>query len=119
MWQAMLFHFSCVKHLGQPPVIVVHHDGEPLLGGFELIANRGGRIQAAPNYRVHQGVSYPPRNTAGSLRDVETEAEFIFLCDPDMLFLRSVDLQEYTPSEREVSFDEVPYLIPARAEFAG
>jgi hypothetical protein len=119
MWQAMLFHFSCVKHLGQAPVIVVHHDGEPLLGGYELIANRGGDIQAAPNYRAHQGVSYPPRNTAGSLRHVETDAEFIFLCDPDMLFLRSVALEQYTLAENQISFDEVPYLTPFKAEFAG
>jgi hypothetical protein len=50
---------------------------------------------------------------------VETEAEFIYLCDPDMLFLRPVRLEEFAPGENQISLDEVSYLTPAKAEFAG
>lgn len=117
MWQAMLFHFSCVKHQGQVPTIVVHHDGEPLLPGFELIARQGGRVQTAPNYGVHKGVCYPPRNTAGSLQHIQTEADYIFLCDPDMIFLRPIEFKKQPLNSNQISFDEVGYLVPDRAEF--
>ena len=30
-WQAMLFHFSCLKHTGRAPIIVVHGDEPELL----------------------------------------------------------------------------------------
>ncbi len=119
MWQAMLFHFSCVKHLGKIPTIVVHHDGEPLLPGFTLIAEHGGKIQTAPNYRVHKGVDYPPRNSAGTLKQLQTTAEYIFLCDPDMLFLRAIPFEEYVIKESQITFDTVNYLIPKKAEFEG
>ncbi|MBS0262497.1 MAG: hypothetical protein JSS02_11150, partial [Planctomycetes bacterium] len=119
MWQAMLFHFSCVRYQGQVPTIVVHHSGEPLLTGFRLIEKLGGRIQAAPNYRAHQGVSYPPRNTAGTLRHVSTAADFIFLCDPDMIFLRHIPLEDFVVARDEISFDKVSYIVPDKAEFAG
>lgn len=119
MWQAMLFHFSCVKHLGQVPTIVVHHDGEPLLPGFTKIAERGGRIQMAPNYRVYHGVDYPPRNSAGSLKQLRTNADYIVLCDPDMIFLRPFPFEEYRLRDNQISFDEVNYLIPQKAEFDG
>lgn len=119
MWQAMLFHYSCVKHLGQAPVIMVHHDGEPLLGGFALISEQGGNVQAAPNYRIHKGVDYPPRNTAASLKHLQTDADFIFLCDPDMLFLRPFSLDQFALSDQQISFDEVNYLVPHKAEFNG
>lgn len=119
MWQAMLFHYSCVKHLGQVPTIVVHHDGEPLLPGFERIAQRGGRIQAAPNYRAHKGVDYPPRNSAGSLLQLQTDADFVFLCDPDMIFLHRIPFEKYLLREDQISFDAVEYLIPKKAEFEG
>lgn len=119
MWQAMLFHFSCVKHLGQAPTIVVHHDGEPLLWGFESIARQGGRVQAAPNYRIHKGVDYSPRNTAGSLKHLKTSADYIFLCDPDMIFLRPISFEDFRLRDDQISFDKVDYLVPKKAEFSG
>ncbi len=119
MWQAMLFHYSCVKYLGQTPTIVVHHDGERLLPGFELIIKHGGRIQTAPNYRAHKGVDYPPRNTAGTLLRLQSAADFVVLCDPDMIFLRPVRYQDLLADDNQISFDEVSYLVPAKAEFEG
>ncbi len=112
VWQAMLFHFSCVKHLGRPPIVVVHKHDEPLLPGFERIRASGGIVQTAPNYRDLNGILYPPRNTAGSLRHVETDADFIVLCDPDMLFLQPLPFDDLTLTGRQVSFDFVGYLAP-------
>lgn len=112
VWQAMLFHFSCVKHLGRPPIVMVHKQDEPLLPGFERIRATGGMVQVAPSYRELNGVSYPPRNTAGSLRHVETDADYIVLCDPDMLFLQPLPLKELTLTERQISFDFCGYLQP-------
>lgn len=112
VWQAMLFHFSCLKSLGRPPIVMVHKGDEPLLPGFERIRETGGRVQTAPNYRNLHGVHYPPRNTSGSLRHVETDAEFLVLCDPDMLFLQPLPFDELTLTDRQISFDFVGYLDP-------
>ncbi len=118
VWQAMLFHYSCVTHLGRPPIVVVHkHDDEPLLPGFERIRASGGIVQIAPSYRHVRGVLCPPRNTAGSLRHVETDADFIVLCDPDMLFLQPLPFDELTLTSRQVSFDFCGYLDPEAAVY--
>lgn len=116
-WQAMLFHFSCLKHLGQPPIVMVHKHDEPLLPDFDRIRESGGRVQTAPNYRDLNGVSYAPRNTAASLRHVETDADDIVLCDPDMIFLQSLPLDELRLSGRQVSFDYCGYLNPDAAVY--
>lgn len=116
-WQAMLFHYSCVKHLGRPPIIVVHKDDEPLLAGFERIQASGGRIQIAPNYRIENGVHYPPRNTAGTLRHVEADADYLVLCDCDMIFLQSLPFDDLMLTSRQVSFDYVGYLIPDAPQY--
>lgn len=116
VWQTMLFHYSCVTHLGCPPIVVVHQQGEPLLPGFERIRATGGRLQLAPNYRNSHGIYYPPRNTAGSLKHVETDAEYIVLCDSDMLFLQPLPFDELTLSNRQISFDFVGYLQPDAPE---
>ncbi len=111
-WQAMLFHYSCLKQHGRPPIVMVHKQDEPLLPGFERIRASGGIVQTAPSYREIDGVHYPPRNTAGSLRHVETDADYIVLCDPDMLFLQPLPFQELTFTNRQVSFDFAGYLEP-------
>ncbi len=116
-WQAMLFHFSCVRHLGRPPIVMVHKHDEPLLPGFERIRATGGMVQTAPSYRDVGGVHYPPRNTAGSLRHVQTDADYIVLCDPDMIFLQPLPFEELTLTERQVSFDFVGYLEPDAAVY--
>lgn len=111
-WQAMLFHFSCLKHLGQPPIVMVHKLDEPLLPDFDRIRETGGQVQTAPNYRDLDGVSYAARNTAASLRHVETDADYIVLCDPDMIFLQPLPLDKLRLSSRQISFDFCGYLNP-------
>jgi hypothetical protein len=110
VWQAMLFHSSCVRHLGQAPIVMVHTDGLPLLSGFERIRATGGRIETAPDYRQLHGVNYPPRNTAATLRHVQTDADYIVLCDPDMVFLQPLPWQELSLGSSQISFDFVGYL---------
>ncbi len=117
VWQAMLFHYSCLTVTGQAPVIMVHGDGEPLLDGFTLIERYGGRIQQAPNYRWNDGVHYPPRNTAASLLHVDIDADVIVLCDPDMIFLHDPALDRIAIDDDQVSFDRLTYLDLDRTEF--
>ena len=112
VWQAMLFHASCVRHLGQVPIVMVHTDGQPLLAGFNRIRDAGGHIQTAPDYRRVNGVNYPPRNTAATLRHVQTDAEYIVLCDADMVFLQPLPWHELTLGEHQISFEFVGYIDP-------
>lgn len=110
VWQAMLFHASCVRHLGRAPIVMVHNDGRPLLDGFEKIRAAGGRIQTAPDYRVVNGVNYPPRNTAATLKHVVADSDYLVLCDPDMVFLQPLPWKRLALDDRQVSFDFVGYL---------
>ena len=105
-----------MTHLGRPPIVVVHKQDEPLLPGFERIRETGGRLQFAPTYRDLHGVHYPPRNTAGSLKHVETDADYIVLCDSDMLFLQPLPFDELKLSKRQISFDFCGYLQPDAPE---
>ena len=116
-WQAMLFHFSCWTHERQAPLVVVHQGDEPLLEGFERIAAAGGRVQAAPNFRNVDGYIYPPRNTPATLRFAETEAEYVVLCEPDMVFLQSMRLEQLGMTPKRVSFDRLNYLDANREEY--
>ena len=111
VWQAMLFHASCLRVTGQAPIVVVHTNGQPLLKGFEKIRAAGGRIQTAPDYRQIGGVNYPPRNTAASLRHVQVDAaDYVVLCDPDMVFLQPFPWPNLTLADHQISFDFVGYL---------
>lgn len=116
-WQSMLFHYSCRTYQRATPTIVVHQQGEPLVRGFERICEIGGRIQTAPNYRVTHGLEYPPRNTAGTLQCVESDADFLVLCDPDLIFLRRLTWSKFALPRRAVSLDYVAYLYPDAANF--
>ncbi len=117
-WQAMLFHYSCVKYEGQTPVVMVHREpGERLQAGFRRLKAAGGDVRTAPDYRRVDGVNYPPRNTAASLRHVETDADYIVLCDPDMIFLRKLPRRQLRLSERQVTFDFIGYLDPNFAAY--
>lgn len=109
-WQAMLFHYSCLLHTGQAPVVVVHSDTDQLVWGFRRIEEQGGRVQRAPNFRVKDDFDYGPRNTAGTLLSVRSEADYVVVCDPDMIFLGSLDLQSYRLAGDQISFDMVSYL---------
>lgn len=117
VWQAMLFQYSCLMATGTAPIIVVHKDEEPLLDGFRSILDRGGIVQTAPNYRWTGGVHYPPRNTAASLLHVETDADYIVLCDPDMILIGNPPLDRHRLDGDQVSFDRLTYLDPEREAF--
>jgi hypothetical protein len=110
-WQCMLFHHSCRIHLGRTPIFVVHGDEEALVPGFEAIERKGGRIQRAPNFR-DTGFTYACRNTIHTLDLVRSDADYIALCDPDMIFLRQTDFDGLTGqmAADEVSLDRVAYL---------
>jgi hypothetical protein len=111
-WQAMLFHYSCIRALGRSPTVVVHIDEEPLRPGFRLLQEHGGVLQFAPTLRSVGQVEYPPRNTAVALQFVQTTADFIVLCDADMVFLRPPPFEQLGMTPQTISFDRVTYLNP-------
>ena len=117
LWQAMLFHYSCWKHQGQIPLIVVHNGDEPLLEGFNRIAEVGGRVQPAPDYRDRDGLVYSPRNTPVALRRAETDAGFVMLCEPDMVFLRPIDFSSIDLTLLTITLDRLTYLDAEREEY--
>ncbi len=110
-WQCMLFQASCQTHLGRTPTFVVHGDDDSLVDGFVRIARQGGRVQRAPNFR-DRGSSYPPRNAIHSLDLVHSDADYLALFDPDMVFLQPIDFdglaQQLAPEE--ITLDRVGYL---------
>jgi hypothetical protein len=93
-WQCQLFHSSCVSRLNQTPIFIVHQWEKDWSAGFVHITRAGGIVRSAPSYRTNaKGVSYPPRNTAGTLLEAANmnlgKTRFIVLCDPDMIFRRA------------------------------
>lgn len=116
--QAMVCHYSCVQRLGVAPLIVVHMDDDPLSSGFRLIQEHGGRLQLVPSLRYVDGVEYPPRNSAAALRYVQTTADYVVLCDADMVFLKPLPLDSFVLPDQAISFDRVDYLNPNRAPHA-
>jgi hypothetical protein len=93
-WQCMVFYHSCITHLGQAPTIVVHGDPGPLVEGYRILQERGGIIQRLPTFISAGKIDYACRNAWATLKGVETSADNIVLCDPDMIFLRHVDFSE-------------------------
>jgi hypothetical protein len=89
LWQCLLFHANCMEVQGVAPCFMVHGSGA-LLPGFQELSRLGGRVLAAPNYRATANLDYPPRNTPGSLLEVEHDREWTLLCDPDMLLVRKL-----------------------------
>lgn len=110
LWQALLFHASCVATQGVAPTIVVHGDG-PLLPGFRALGELGARIVTAPSYRMNDGVEYTCRNTAGSLLEVTHRRPWTLICDPDFLFLEPLPKKAQSLCDgRAVSWDFVSYM---------
>jgi len=105
-WQALLLHASCVRRSLRAPTVVVHGEG-PLVAGFDHLALCGGRLQRAPSYRVGD---YAPRNTAGTLECVQTDAPYVVLLDADLIFL---DVPVWPlPGRGEAVSNLTPYLQP-------
>ena len=103
-WQCKLFYFSCVTRLKQQPIIVVHDSGRNWYPDFYDLLKAGCAIYPAPNYRVNgSGDDYHCRNQPGSLiQAAERLAEqevFIVLCDPDMIFTRTIEFPETLSGE--------------------
>jgi hypothetical protein len=114
-WQAMLFHYSCLKQTGRAPLVVVHGDTtQRLVVGFQTLRRHGGRIQRAPNFRLYHGIDYVPRNTPGTLRCVESEADYLVLCDADMIFLGPARFGRHRLAEDQISLDRLSYMAVNR-----
>jgi len=111
-WQSLVLHHSCITHLGQPPIIVVHGDAGPLVPGYRILEKKGGIIQRLPTQQYAGTIDYACRNVWATLKDVKTKAENIVLCDPDMIFLRHVDFTEKaaTLEGEAISLDKVGYM---------
>ena len=111
-WQCMVFHHSCITHLGQPPIIVVHGDYGPLVPGYRILEKKGGIVQRLPTQQYAGTVEYAGRNVWATLKGVKTSADNIVLCDPDMIFLRHVDFAEKaaTLQGEAISLDRVAYM---------
>jgi len=111
-WQCMVFHHSCLTHLGQAPIFVVHGDNGPLVEGYRIIDAKGGHIQRLPSFRFAGKIDYVCRNVWATLKGVNTAADYIVLCDPDLFFLRPVDFSAIAAglNEGAVSLDQVSYM---------
>jgi hypothetical protein len=111
-WQCMVFHHSCETHLGQTPLFVVHGEEPELRAGFGHIERVGGRIQRCPNFRHTGPRMYAPRNQMRTAQLAESDASHIVLCDPDMVFLRSMDFPAMIESmpPRSISLDRIGFL---------
>ena len=111
-WQCMVFHHSCVNHLGRVPIIVVHGGNEPLVEGYRILKERGGNIQRLPTQQFAGKIDYVCRNVWSTLKGVKTSADNIVLCDTDLFFLRPVDFSEIAAglNEEAVSLERVGYM---------
>jgi hypothetical protein len=92
-WQAKLAHYSCLSRLGQAPLVVVHERGYEEIPDLTDIVRTGGTVLHAPSYRTtSRGFRYSARNSAGTLleaaRATESGAEWLVLCDADVVFTR-------------------------------
>jgi hypothetical protein len=113
-WQALVFHYTCTRHIGAAPIVVVHGDDNELDPLYQCLIDHGGRIQRAPTYRDSGRFSYPPRNTPATLAHVRVDprTKYLVLCDPDLVLLRPWPLVAISLEPDEVSLDGVSYLMP-------
>lgn len=124
-WQAMVFHHSVLMATGRPPIIAVMIGrGEPLLPGFRLIARTGGNLQRCLNYRNSGHSDFSIRNTPGCLLEVETDADYVVLCDADMILTRETYIPPLRDNEVSMdnwaaySMDPVRWRMGARVKMA-
>ena len=103
-WQCQLFYFSCVTRLNQQPLVIVHDSERNWCPGFYELVKAGCTVYPAPNYRVYgSGDDYACRNSPGSLIEaaklLSDQNAFIVLCDPDLIFTRSIEFPEILSGE--------------------
>ena len=110
-WQALLWHHVALVWLGRAPLVVVHGEEPDLAEPYRDLIAHGGRVQRAPNYRTVNGVSYAARNTAATLLHVQTDADYLVICDPDILIAGPWPLEQYALSPNPASLDSVAYLV--------
>ncbi len=104
-WQAKLFHNSCVQYNGLAPTTMVMNDGSA-----EFHRDLSGlRVQRAPNYRS-RGVPFPPRNTPAALLHLESEADYVVLCDSDMVFVDRWPFASSRIGDRQITMDYTSYM---------
>jgi hypothetical protein len=93
-WQTQLFCISCMTRLGQHPIVVVHAEDDVLRPEFIHLQKVGCEVIIAPSFKKHKLGNYPPRNELGTLLticDHPLTTDFILLCEPDMLFVTTLD----------------------------
>jgi len=91
-WQCKLFYYSCVTRTRFQPLFMVHAMGGDWHPDFYELVKAGALVRAAPSYIRTPYDLYVPKNTAGSLLHAAAYCDpddFIVLCDPDMIFVRS------------------------------
>ncbi|MGI8734176.1 MAG: hypothetical protein ACR2LM_12870 [Pyrinomonadaceae bacterium] len=103
-WQCKLFYFSCVTRLNQQPIIIVHETDQDWHPDFYDLAKAGCAVYSAPNYSANGSWdAYPARNHPGTLihaaQRFAGQDAFIVLCDPDLIFTRSVEFPEKLSGE--------------------
>lgn len=109
-WQAKLFHFSCMTHMHKAPIIMVMGDeSQELLPGLKDLVERGGDLRRAPSY-VSKYTGYKSTNSAGSLKEVESDADYVVLCDSDMIFVRPMAIDAYDLEADQVSFEWIGFM---------
>ncbi len=109
-WQAMLFHYTVMTHIGRPPIIAVMADeDDELLPEFDVIAEMGGNVQRCPNYRGMGFADYAPRNTAGALLSITPVTNYIVMCDTDFLLTREPYCPPLQPGE--ITVDNLPWYF--------
>jgi len=110
-WQSLLAHYSCEKNLKITPLIVIHGEPHiPLHRHFLTLLSNGGRVQRVLNYRSVGTSDYVPRNTAATLLNVQTDAPYVMLCDPDFLFLNPIPRDVLPKSDNEITFDYMSFM---------
>lgn len=122
-WQCKLFYFSCVSRLKRQPIVIVHETSDDWAPGFYELAKAGCAVYCAPNYRTFGGGdNLPGRNHAGSMIKAaevcSEQAEFIVLCDPDLIFVTPIDFLDRLSAEYSSFMDyDLPYVEEARLQF--
>lgn len=109
-WQCRLFYYSCVTHLKLRPIFIVHELEQEWHPYYRDIVAAGGVVRSAPSFRkTRNGDDYSPRNTAGTLLQMAEIGygpdDFIVVCDPDMVFLRPLNLPRTFAAESISNLD--------------